>query len=120
MQHKEGIMNYTIKIEEFGIVIDLYEEKSVGASRSIPIRYADGEIRSSMHKEEMPSRLDYPHSSHHDYNDELTARAFYNAMIDAIEAMILAHAVAGIDVTEERYINGISASVKEASKEYGD
>lgn len=109
-------MNYIIKIEEFGIVIDLYNE---GFCKNYTVGVVlKGKIQSTMHKEEMPSRLDYPHSSHHNYNDELTARAFYNTMINAIEAMVLAHAVAGIDVTEEKYVDGIKAAIEAAEKEY--
>jgi hypothetical protein len=34
------------------------------------------------------------------------------AAMDAIESMILAHACAGIDITEEAYINGIRTAVE--------
>ncbi len=112
-------MKYAIKIEEFGIIIDLYEETSVGASHSFPIKYEDGKIQSTMHKEKMPDIRGLPHLSQKVFNDESTSRAYHDAIIDATEAMILAHAMAGIDVTEEKYVKGIRAAVAVAEKEYG-
>lgn len=103
-------MDYTIKIKEFDIVIDLYDRDIVGKDTS-------GKIQSTMHKKEMPSRLDYSSFSR-SYNDESTSRAFHDAMINAIEAMILAHAVAGINVTEESYAKGIRAAIVAAEIEY--
>ncbi len=35
----------------------------------------------------------------------------YNAMIDAIESMILAHACAGLDVESEPYVRGIETAL---------
>ncbi len=35
----------------------------------------------------------------------------YNAAMDGIESMILAHAIAGIDVTSPAYIQGIETAV---------
>lgn len=108
-------MNTQIKIEEFGIVINLYKlHKNNGY---IPVSVTST-ITSTMHKEKMPSRENYPHSSPRKYNDESTSRSYHDAMIDAIEAMILAHAIAGIDISEEKYVNGIRAAVEAASKEY--
>jgi len=36
----------------------------------------------------------------------------YNAAIDGIEAMILAHAIAGIDITTPAYVEGIETAVE--------
>jgi hypothetical protein len=36
----------------------------------------------------------------------------YNAAIDAIESMTLAHACAGIDVTDPRYIKGLRTALR--------
>lgn len=115
--HKERLVKYAIKIEEFGVVVDLYSENCVGVSHSIPIKYVEGEITSTMYKEKMPSREDYSSFSR-SYNDESTSRAFHDAIINAIEAMILAHAIAGIDISEEKYIEGIRAAIEAAEKEY--
>jgi hypothetical protein len=36
----------------------------------------------------------------------------YNAAIDAIESMVLAHACAGIDVTDRRYVKGLRTALQ--------
>jgi hypothetical protein len=36
----------------------------------------------------------------------------YNAAIDAIESMVLAHACAGIDVTDHRYVKGLRTALQ--------
>ena len=108
-------MNTPIKIEEFGIVIDLHNE---GFCKGYTVgTVLKGKIQSTMHKEALPDIENLPPFSPKMYNDEITARAFYNAMIDAIEAMILTHAIEGIDITEEKYINGIRAAIETAEKE---
>ena len=50
-------------------------------------------------------------SNLHETNHEGIETCFYNDQIDIIEAMILAHACAGIDVTNESYLNGIQTVV---------
>jgi hypothetical protein len=42
---------------------------------------------------------------------EATANRQYNAAIDGIEALILAHACAGVDVESPAYIEGIETTV---------
>ncbi len=42
-----------------------------------------------------------------DYGDDE-----YLAAVDAVEAMVLAHALAGIDVTSPAYVQGITAAVE--------
>ena len=105
-------MTKTIEIEEFGIIIDLDSDdfSSYGA-------WATGKITSTMHKEEMISREDYTSFSRN-YNDELTSRSYYNAIIDSIEATILTHAIEGLDVTNDKYLLGIRAAIKVAEREY--
>ena len=46
-----------------------------------------------------------------DKNEELRDKRDYNRMIDVIESMVLAHAVAGIDVESPAYIEGIETAV---------
>lgn len=36
---------------------------------------------------------------------------YYNAMVDTLEALILAHACAGVDVSSKSYLNGIQTVV---------
>jgi hypothetical protein len=43
-------------------------------------------------------------------NEVLTAN--YNSGIDAIESMVLAHACAGIDVEDPKYLEGIETAVQ--------
>lgn len=100
-------MKKIIEIEEFGIgiALDSGDFSSYGA-------WATGEIWSTMHKPPI--------------NDLVTAKNMYeeigtyyhhNATVDAIEAMVLAHAISGLDVTQERYKEGIRAALEAAEKE---
>ncbi len=43
----------------------------------------------------------------------------YNAAIDGLESLILAHACAGIDVTSPAYIEGIETAVEAIVNYYG-
>ena len=43
--------------------------------------------------------------------DERKGFLFYNGGVDAIESMILSHAVAGIDIESESYQDGIQAAL---------
>lgn len=79
-------MARTIKTDCFGIVVTL---DGNGA----------GTIKSDLHE-----------SSD---NPDTKADAFlYDAAVDGIEAMILAHAVAGIDITTPAYLAGIETAVE--------
>lgn len=42
----------------------------------------------------------------------------YDAAIDGIEALIMAHACAGIDVADRRYVDGILAAVEGAANNF--
>lgn len=46
-------------------------------------------------------------TEHEDEEDEL-----YNAAMDGIESMILAHAIAGVDVESPAYLEGIETAVE--------
>jgi len=50
---------------------------------------------------------------HNNEKDEL-----YNAAIDAIESMILAHACAGIDINTPEYIEGIETAVNSCANNF--
>ena len=52
-------------------------------------------------------------TEHNDEEDEL-----YNAAMDGIESMILAHACAGIDINTPEYIEGIKTAVESCSNNF--
>ena len=52
-------------------------------------------------------------TEHQDEEDEL-----YNAEMDGIESMILAHACAGIDISSPEYIEGIETAVNASANNY--
>lgn len=99
-------MTKTIEIKEFGIVIELdsREFSSTGA-------WAGGTITSDMHEVIVLAGLNALEAI-----TERTIAALYNAGMDALEAMILAHAISGIDVTEERYVHGIRTACEGMAK----
>jgi hypothetical protein len=78
----------TIKLR-YGIVIELYDNGS-------------GTITSTDLKTE-----------HNDPEDEL-----YNAAMDGIESMILAHAISGVDVTAPEYLEGITTAVDSCAQNF--
>lgn len=43
--------------------------------------------------------------------DDATARAFAEAEIDVVESLVLAHACAGIDVTDPKYVEGLNTTL---------
>jgi len=45
-------------------------------------------------------------------DEEVRSRLTFNAQIDAIESLILAHSCAGIDITSPEYIEGIETAVQ--------
>jgi hypothetical protein len=47
-----------------------------------------------------------------DLNDEVDGENEWEASVDALESLILAHACAGIDVTAPAYIEGIQTAVE--------
>ncbi len=52
-------------------------------------------------------------TEHEDEEDEL-----YNAAMDGIESMILAHAIAGIDVESPAYLEGIEVAVESCASNF--
>jgi len=53
----------------------------------------------------------------HERNEDIGTVAgidegLYNCMIDSIESLILAHAVAGVDISSPAYIDGIETAVE--------
>ena len=74
----------TITTDCFGIVVEINDKG--GAT-----------ITSEMHDWEEPA---------HDAN-------IYNAAIDGVEAMILAHAAAGVDIMDPKYLEGIETAVQQ-------
>ena len=84
----------TIELPSYGITVQLFEPHN---------EYGDinGTITSDLHEEPI---------------DEFdTDYVIYNAMMDAIESMILAHACGGIDIEDFAYIAGIEIAVDSCS-----
>lgn len=50
--------------------------------------------------------------------DDATNRRLYNAAMDAVEALVLAHACARIDVTSPAYVEGVETAVLAAGQNY--
>jgi len=53
----------------------------------------------------------------HEHNEEPSTDAWldeqeYNARMDALESMILGHAVAGIDIRSSAYVEGVETAVQ--------
>ena len=51
-----------------------------------------------------------------DKNEQLQDNKIYNEKIDIIESMVLAHAVAGIDIKSPAYLEGIETVIAKISK----
>ena len=52
-------------------------------------------------------------TEHQDEEDEL-----YNAAMDGIESLILAHACAGVDITTPEYVEGIKTAVEASANNF--
>lgn len=52
------------------------------------------------------------------HEDDDAGADLYNAAIDGIESMVLAHACAGIDVSTPAYMEGIETAVMAVSNNY--
>lgn len=57
-------------------------------------------------------------SALHDGEAEEGDDSLYDAAADAVESMILAHAIAGIDVTSEAYVKGVVTAVDSITNAY--
>ena len=79
----------TIKLDCHGIIVELTGD-------------GGGSIISDLHKD-CSGTLDNP--------EESRSLEDYNTAIDGIEALILGHACAGIDITTPAYLEGIESAV---------
>ena len=50
---------------------------------------------------------------------DVAARLTYNACLDAVEAVVLAHACAGINVSEPAYVTGIKTALEAIDNNLG-
>jgi hypothetical protein len=53
-------------------------------------------------------------------DSELLSRRLYNCAIDAVESIVLAHAVAGIDVECPAYFEGLDTVLNKIADEFGN
>lgn len=44
----------------------------------------------------------------------------FNAAMDAVESMVLAHACAGVDITSPAYLEGLESAVDTMANQFGD
>lgn len=84
-----------IKLPCYGIVVVLNKKDDDG-------RWIAGNISSDLKEEEDFERDE----------DIVREGAKYNAAIDALESLILAHACAGIDIESPAYVEGIETAVE--------
>ena len=86
----------TITLPVYGIVIELDPGVDEDAER-----FGGGTLTSTLHE------------------DDSEGHPELGAALDAIESLILAHAVAGIDVSSPAYLEGIDTAVDAAMNEFG-
>ena len=101
-----------------GIVVNLIDLEPHALT---PNRYGGGSITSDLHEEEPERKQAHSESElsnvWNEFLDEKSKIDLYNAMIDALESMILAHAQAGIDITTPAYLEGIETACQACAKE---
>ena len=106
-------MEKTIKLGCYGMEIHL-EENGLGSITSDLKEvcqfcgYPDCDFL-CMEAQEWASDRDI--DCQNDKNEELRDKKNVNSMIDIVESMVLAHAIAGIDVESPAYIEGIETVV---------
>ncbi len=66
-----------------------------------PDKYIGGKLTSD--------GLHEPHPCH--YGDEEASYLAFEAAVDAMESLILAHAVAGVDISTPAYVEGIETAI---------
>ena len=88
----------------FGIAVEVEQDKASGA-------YVGGTIDSEL-MPDLPEHIDQVFED----GNEL---ALYKAAMDAVESVILSHAMAGIDVTMAEYVEGIKYMVHGIQRQYG-
>lgn len=72
-----------------------------------------GRLTSSLQRENCPTcdRPDCGFVTACCEDDDVIVRAEINGMLDAVESMVLSHAVAGIDVESEPYVKGVISAL---------
>lgn len=82
-----------------------------------------GQVASSLERETCPScgqadccfSCDGSQGADENNDEEdVSGRLMYNGVLDAIESLALAHAIAGIDVTDARYTEGLRTTLEAA------
>jgi hypothetical protein len=101
MSEHDQIRDKFIRLPCFGIVVTLDYVAGTGFG---DLRLPGGTITSDL--EESCGCSDAPHP------DDPCAVCAYNSAMDGIEALILAHACAGIDIETPAYIQGIETAVQ--------
>jgi hypothetical protein len=92
-QLKTYTMEKIIKLLVFGIVVTIdYDEQG---------RPISGNISTELHEDGEDEGID-----------------LYNACMDAIESMVLAHAMAEVDITSNGYIEGLDTAVNACAGNY--
>ena len=94
-----------VKIDTYGIEVTLTDLELHAIT---PNRYGGGSITSDLH-EVYPSEKDILPEVKKEQEIEID---LYNSAMDALESMILAHAIAGIDITTPAYLEGIKTAVQ--------
>ena len=89
-----------IKTGIYGIEVELDELTDDEIAIEGEHKYLRGWISSDLHEDSLDTT-----------KEEIKNCGKYNAMIDAIESIILAHAIAGIDITTPAYLEGIETAV---------
>ena len=84
----------------FGIVVTLTPGPKRTVSPGTP-PMLNGSIASNLHS-----------NTHPDLCDDEAEEIAYNHAIDGIEALILGHACAGIDITTPAYLQGVESAVQ--------
>lgn len=56
----------------------------------------------------------------HDKAAETRMSQLFNAAMDAVESMVLAHACAGVNIKSPAYLEGIEAAVEAMANQFGD
>jgi hypothetical protein len=92
--HSDGTAGRTIQLPCYGITLTLARENNVETPGS-------GSIVSDLR------------------DPDTAANQQYNAAIDGLESLILAHACAGVDVESPAYVEGIETAVDAIANEYG-
>ena len=101
------MINKTITLPVYNIVIILNEKGggSITSNLKETCPYC-GKVDCYLHCE-----IEIKTDAQIETEDEMHSRYNFNKVMDAIESIILAHAVAGIDVSSRAYVNGIDTAV---------